>query len=190
MFDLEGVPPRIDETEKIYMWGLQCFGEQGGPFRPALAGFGRDGDREGWQDFLAECRAIFAAHGDIPFVHWATYERTKIDLYVSRYGDDEHGTAARVKDNLLDLLPITRESVAVPLSSYSLKDIETLAGYKRQLTEYGGDWSMAKYIAATESDDEAERTALLDEILDYNREDLEATWAVLEWLRGLDGSRA
>ena len=103
---------------------------------------------------------------------------------MSRYGDDEHGTAARVKSNLLDLLPITRESVAVPLSSYCLKDIETLTGYERQLDEYGGDWSMAKYIAATESDDEAERTAILDEILAYNREDLEATWAVLEWLGG------
>ena len=184
MFDLEGVPPRIDETEKIYMWGLQCFGEQGGPFRPALAGFGPDGDREGWHDFLAECESIFEEHGDIPFVHWATYERIKIDLYVSRYGDRD-GTAARVKANLLDLLPITRAAVAVPLSSYSLKDIETLTGYQRQLDEYGGDWSMAKYIRATETSDEAEREAIMDEILAYNREDLEATWAVLEWLRGL-----
>ena len=104
---------------------------------------------------------------------------------MSRYGDDEHGTAARVKDNLLDLLPITRAAVAVPLSSYSLKDIETLTGYERQLDEYGGDWSMAKYIRATETSDEAEREAIMDEILAYNREDLEATWAVLGWLRGL-----
>jgi predicted RecB family nuclease len=44
---------------------------------------------------------------------------------------------------------------------------------------------MAKYIEATESEDEARREALMDEILAYNREDLEATWAVLEWLRGI-----
>ena len=189
MFDLEGVPPRLDKTERIYMWGLQCFGEEMGPFRPALAGFGPHGDREGWHSFLAECESIFATHGDIPFVHWATYERVKIDLYTSRYGDPT-GTAARVKENLLDLLPITSRAVAVPLSSYSLKDVETLTGYERQLDEYGGDWSMAKYIRATETADEAEREAIMDEILAYNREDLEATWAVLVWLRGLDGSRA
>ncbi len=181
MFDLEGVPPRVDELEKIYMWGLQVFGENPGPFRPALAGFGPQGDREGWFAFLAECESILDEHGDIPFVHWATYERVKIDLYINRYGDP-NGTAARVRENLLDLYPITRDSIAVPVSSYSLKDIETVAGYERQLEEYGGSWSMAKYIEATESEDRAERDALMGEILDYNREDLEATWRVLNWL--------
>ncbi len=44
---------------------------------------------------------------------------------------------------------------------------------------------MAKYIEATETDDESMRGAIMDEILAYNREDLEATWAVMEWLRGL-----
>ncbi len=185
MFDLEGMPPRLDFAERIYMWGLQCFGEQPGPFRPALAGFGPDGDREGWEGFLAQCESIFATHGDLPFVHWATYERVKIDLYLSRYGDSPQSTAARVKANLLDLLPITRAAVAVPLSGYGLKGIETLAGYERRLTEYGGEWSMAKYIEATESNDPAKREAIMDEILAYNREDLGATWAVLEWLRRL-----
>ena len=43
---------------------------------------------------------------------------------------------------------------------------------------------MARYIEATETDDEGLRASIMDEILDYNREDLEATWAVLRWLRG------
>ena len=46
---------------------------------------------------------------------------------------------------------------------------------------------MARYIEATETDDERVRAAIMDEILAYNREDLEATWAVLEWLRRLEG---
>ena len=74
----------------------------------------------------------------------------------------------------------------MPLSSYGLKEIETLTGYERQLEESGGEWSMAKYIEATETDDETVRAAILDEILAYNREDLEATWAVMEWLRSLN----
>jgi predicted RecB family nuclease len=181
MFDLEGMPPRIDEVEKIYLWGLQVFGKQPGAFRPALAGFGPGGDREGWFAFLAECESLFAEHGDIPFVHWATYERVKIDMYVNRYGDPD-GIAARVNANLLDLLPITRNAVAVPVSSYRLKEIETLTGYERKLEEYGGDWSMARYIEATETADREERERLMAGILDYNREDLKATWAVLQWL--------
>jgi len=42
---------------------------------------------------------------------------------------------------------------------------------------------MAKYIEATETEDESARAALMNQILDYNREDLEATWAVLVWLK-------
>ena len=184
MFDLEGLPPQLDELEKVYLWGLQVFGERAGEFRAASAGFGRDGDRDGWLAFLAEAEAIFAEHGDIPFGHWASYELQKINLYLARYGDRE-GIAARVKQNLLDLLPITYESVALPLSSYSLKQVEQLAGYERRLEESGGEWSMVAYIEATETADEDARSAIMDEILAYNREDLEATWAVMEWLRAL-----
>ena len=187
MFDLEGMPPRHDELEKIYIWGMQCFGARPGEFRAAVAGFGAGGDREGWESFLAEAATIFAEHGDLPFVHWASYEAVKIRLYVERYGD-RNGVAARVLGNLVDLLPITREAVAVPLSGYGLKAIETLTGYERSLEEFGGDWSMARYIEAVESDDAVARAAIIDQILAYNREDLEATWAVLEWLRRLQAA--
>jgi predicted RecB family nuclease len=44
---------------------------------------------------------------------------------------------------------------------------------------------MARYIEATETADERLRAPVMDEILAYNREDLEATWAVLGWLRRL-----
>lgn len=184
MFDLEGMPPTIDQIEKIYIWGIQPFGAGAGEFRAGVAGFDGRGDRDGWEAFLREAGAIFAEHGDVPFVHWASYERAKLNLYLGRYGDRD-GVGQRVIDNLLDLLPITRDSVAVPLSGYGLKEIETLAGYERQLEESGGEWSMAKYIEATETHDEAERAAIMDETLAYNREDLEATWAVLKWLRRL-----
>lgn len=187
MFDLEGMPPTIDEAEKIYIWGMQPFGARPGPFRAGVAGFGGHGDRDGWESFLSEAGRLFDELGpDVPFVHWATYEKVKLNLYLARYGDRD-GIAERVLANLLDLLPITREAVAVPLSSYGLKQVETLTGYRRTLEESGGEWSMARYIEATETADEAERAAIMGEILAYNREDLEATWAVLEWLRGLEG---
>jgi predicted RecB family nuclease len=186
MFDLEGVPPQLDELEKIYLWGLQVLGERPGEFRAAIAGFGQTGDREGWEAFLREAEAIFAEHGDLPFVHWASYERTKIDLYIGRYGDRD-GIAEHVKRNLLDLLPITYGSIALPTSSYSLKQVERLAGFQRQLTDAGGEWSMARYIEATETGEEGLWGEMMDEILAYNREDLEATWAVLNWLRTLAG---
>ncbi|MDW8338103.1 MAG: ribonuclease H-like domain-containing protein, partial [Thermoleophilia bacterium] len=67
--------------------------------------------------------------------------------------------------------------------SYSLKVVERYVGFERTQDEYGGDWAMAEYIRAVETEDETERRRVVNAILDYNREDLEATWAVLEWLR-------
>jgi predicted RecB family nuclease len=90
-----------------------------------------------------------------------------------------------VRANLFDLLPATRDAVALPLSSYSLKVVERYIGFDRSQAEYGGDWAMAQYIEATEVSDKRLRDAMLSEIVQYNREDLAATWAVLCWLQEL-----
>jgi predicted RecB family nuclease len=182
MFDLEGMPPRFDELEKVYLWGAQVFGQQPTEFFSSVSGFGTDGDREGWFGFLRNAGNIFAAYGDLPFVHWASYEKTKIDLYLARYGDVD-GNAARVKANLVDLLTVTRDSMVLPLPSLSLKVVEEYVGFKRSQTEYGGDWAMAMFIEATETKDEGKRRELVAAIEKYNQEDLAATWAVFKWLR-------
>lgn len=183
MFDLEGLPPQLDELDKIYLWGLQVFGKKPSAYMGIISEVGEKGDLSGWEGFLETAKGIFDEYGDIPFVHWHHYERTKISGYIERYGD-RNAVAQRVKQNLLDLLPITQAAVALPIPSYSLKVVEKYVGFKRTQDEYGGDWSMATFIKATETSDEATRKGLLDAILLYNREDLEATWAVFEWLRG------
>ena len=103
---------------------------------------------------------------------------------MKRYGDDD-GVAARVRENLLDLLPITKKSIALSLPSYSLKVVEKYIGFKRTLKEYGGDWAMAQYIEAVETENEAVRLEIMNQILAYNREDLEATWSVFRWLKSI-----
>ena len=183
MFDLEGLPPHLDELDKIYLWGLQVFGKEPGDFMPATAGFGLEGDQEGWERFLSLAESIFERYGDIPFVHWSHYERVQLKKYIDRYGDRDN-IAARVDDNLSDLMTITQKSIVLPLPSYGLKVVEDYVGYARTLEKYGGDWAMARYIEATETQDEKLRNEVMEEILAYNREDLEATWAVLSWLKG------
>ena len=180
MFDLEGLPPHL-EGPPVYLWGMQVFGKEPSEYISALAGFGEDGDRAGWEDFLSKASDILARYGDIPFVHWATYEKTKLRDYMERFGDDSNGTAARVAENLFDLLPATRSFIALPIPSYSLKVIEEYVGFNRTI-ECKGDKSIAMYLTAIRIGDEAERQRIIDEILAYNREDLEATWAVLQWL--------
>ncbi|MBI1808152.1 MAG: TM0106 family RecB-like putative nuclease [Ignavibacteria bacterium] len=182
MFDLEGLPPQFDELDKVYLWGMQVYGKRPGIFIPALAGFDAEGDREGWEEFLKNSETIFKEYGDIPFIHWHHYETTKVKSYVDRYGDRD-GIAQRVLNNCVDLLKITRDALVLPEYSYSLKVVEKRAGFKRTMTEYGGDWSIVQYIRAVETHDANLRQQIMSDILRYNEEDLKATWAVLQWLK-------
>jgi predicted RecB family nuclease len=43
-----------------------------------------------------------------------------------------------VAANLLDLLTVTRNSVVLPLPSFSLKVVEDYVGFERKEAEYGG----------------------------------------------------
>ena len=124
------MPPHLDELDKIYLWGMQVFGEQPSEFLAATAGFGDGGDESGWIEFLTHASQLFRVYGDIPFVHWSPYEKTNVKKYVDRFGDSD-AIAARVLANLLDLFPITKDSIALPVPSYSLKRIEQYVGYKR-----------------------------------------------------------
>ena len=63
--------PDFDELDKVYLWGLQVFGDRPGPHMAAFLGFGADGDQEGWETFLATAERIFNEYGDLPFVHWS-----------------------------------------------------------------------------------------------------------------------
>jgi predicted RecB family nuclease len=190
MLDLEAVSPQFEEAEKVYLWGAQVCGtgragaREGpiAPYAPAVAGFGPSGDREGWELFLSNCRAILESHGDIPFVHWSAYEKTKIKGYIERYGDAE-GTATRVLRCCFDLMEAVKKALVLPVYSYSLKVIEGLAGFARTQKEFGGDWSIARYIRAAESTDADFRERIMREILTYNEEDLRAMWAVFLWAK-------
>ena len=120
--------------------------------------------------------------------HAAESEPGAYDEIIERLGrlhEQSHlaSLGARVLRNLLDLLPITKTSVVLPLPSYSLKVVEQYVGFRRTQDEYGGSWAMSQFILATETNDEAKRDSLMAEILKYNEEDLAATWAVFDWLR-------
>jgi predicted RecB family nuclease len=182
VLDFEGLPPFIDELEKIYLWGIKDFRAEPARHLFAQAGFGRDGDREGWEAFLRLIASILDECPGTSFIHYGNYEKTKVRLYVDRYGDPS-GTAGRLLPLLFDLHPAVTRAVALPVFSYGLKTVERCAGFARGLPEANGAWAMCRYIEATETSDPAARAAIMDQILAYNEEDLDATWAVMEWMR-------
>lgn len=186
MFDLEGDAADAGLPVDIYLWGLQVFGGSPGEYMCAAAPFREDdsGVEEAWWEFLSLARGVFDEHPGIRFVHWAEYEKTWVTRYIDeRFGDDEHGTGAEVLASLLDLRPIAEKVVAFPTPSYSLKIIEPYVGFVRQEDDISkGDESMVVYTAAKASSDPEIQEKTLASIAAYNREDLEGTWMVHQWL--------
>lgn len=78
-------------------------------------------------------------------------------------------------------------SLVIPVPSCGLKLIERVVRYDRRMPETGGKWSMATYIEALETHDPVEAKDPIGDIVLYNEEDLDARWAVYEWLRGGNG---
>lgn len=184
MFDLEAVPARPGQPEKVYLWGMHLKGESDENLQLISTTLNRQADRDNWFDFLARCGEVFDTYGDMPFVHWGNFEAYCLKLYVKRFGD-RHGVARRIQRNLLDLFQVLKNTAVIPLPSYSLKVIEKYVGFERPDQDTGGYWSVVNYLKSVNTKNAARRDEIMTQLLAYNASDLEAMWQVLCWFEDL-----
>jgi predicted RecB family nuclease len=190
-FDLEGTMPQLEGTpQRVYLWGLGLEPERGEPkFEAFLDDQGGEaddaGDRDAWQRFLLSAGEILDRWPTALFVHYASYEMSMMTRYAKRFPDTEQA-AKRVKARLFDLLHAgVKKAVRLPLVSYSIKKVAPLAGFRWRNPDAGGIWSVVQYQRAMATSDATERARLLQEIVEYNRDDLAAMRAVWRWLTAL-----
>jgi predicted RecB family nuclease len=86
------------------------------------------------------------------------------------------------KSRMVDLHAVTRRSVVVPISSYSIKEIGAFVGHKYSVDDPGGAHSIAWF---EEFQHDRTKAEALDKLLTYNREDCLAVRSLYEWLRAL-----
>jgi uncharacterized protein len=127
-----------------------------------------------WASFLSR---IEAAHG--PIYHYGNYERTSVKKLGERYGDERR--VERLLDRMIDLEKVLKESAALPLPGYSLKQVAPWIGFSWNTDTQAGDDSMLEYLAWLEDGQRGH----LDGILAYNEADCHATVAILDWLTAL-----
>ena len=85
----------------------------------------------------------------------------------------------------VDLMPIAKE-VAFPVTGYSIKALAPLAGFDWEVDAAGGSNSIIVYQRAISSKSSPQEKAdAVKWLRDYNRDDVKATFAVREYLRGL-----
>ena len=127
-------------------------------------------------DFIVERRR---QHADMHVYHYAPYETTAIGKLMGRYGARE----AEVDDLLrggvfVDLYRVVRQGLRIGTPSYSIKKLEPLYMQEREGEIGTGGSSIVAYEDWLRSQD----PKILVDIEAYNKDDVESTWRLRDWL--------
>lgn len=180
-YDIEG-DPHVGLLGIEYLHG---FGWEEGDtfeFRPFWAHTEAE-EKRAFEQLIDFVTARRRAHPAMHVYHYAAYEITALRKLMGR-----HGTREDELDDLLrgevfvDLYRVVRQGVAVGTPSYSIKKLEPLYmdARKGDITDAGS--SIVEYERWLDETDPVVRQEILDGIEEYNREDVESTWQLRDWL--------
>ena len=126
----------------------------------------------------------------IGIFHYSSHEKTWWRRFVNRFSDrSQTPSLEEVEDFMnkyfVDLLDFSRK-VALKTTGYSIKLLAPLAGFSWSVDDAGGANSLMKYKLATQSSvSSKDQESAKQWLIDYNRDDVKATFAVREYLRNL-----
>ena len=180
-FDMESDP--FSETE--YLYGIHTVDRTKGTKGSTEYFIAKNKAEEGatFHKFLKRMKTILdkakQAGKEWVIYHYAHYESSHTKKLMGKY-DDPEGILDKMLEGMIDLYRVIRETVILPLPSYSLKDV---ARYK----EVGFDWRDEESSASMsyvwfnnylqDGDDK-----WIEKIKIYNEDDLIATYKIKEWL--------
>ena len=177
-FDMEGNP--LDDGGLEYLFGVWYREGSAWAFKAFWAHNRSEEKRafEGFMDFVHERRRQYPRSH---VYHYASYEETALKRLAG-----QHATRVSVVDDLLrhgvlvDLYKVVREALRISEPSYSIKYVEHFYRPARD-----GDVKTAgASIVYYERWRETGEPQLLVDIESYNRDDVESTWQLHDWLLG------
>jgi predicted RecB family nuclease len=138
------------------------------------------GEFWGW---LAQLRSLAAQAGLQlrAYCYNAAAENGQMRRIAGTLGLGDEVEAFIGSEDWVDLLRAF-ESQLLTGSSVGLKDVAPLAGFSWEVEDPGGDVSMLYYQAAIDGTDQTATEAARDWLLTYNRNDVEATATLRDWL--------
>jgi len=143
-----------------------------------------------WIRLEAEVAKAEASGKTIGIFHYSPYEkrwwRDFTRLHAVKPGTPTLDRVDKFMDKyFIDLWPIAKE-VVFPATGYSIKTLAPLAGFNWEVDAAGGSNSIVMYQKAiSPGSNEQQKAEAIKWLRDYNRDDVKATFAVREYLRGL-----
>ncbi|HEY0717736.1 MAG TPA: TM0106 family RecB-like putative nuclease [Streptosporangiaceae bacterium] len=202
-FDIEGARYYSENNQEFgleYLFGVvdtADLDERGRPRYTQIWDFDRSGEKGAFEeliDFITERRR---RHPGLHVYHYNHYEPTSVDHLTELHGTRQEAvgwlmgrfaTREDEVDNLfrlgvfVDLYRVVRQGVRAGVESYSIKRLEPLCGYTRQMDLRQATENLIAFEAALEDgtarDDETTKAV----VAAYNEDDCRATLALRDWL--------
>jgi uncharacterized protein len=169
-FDIEGDPFLKVE----YLFGFWVVDGKNLPyFKYFLAEQPADEEKM-WNNFLSWLED--SSFSNYKVYHYHNYERTHVNKLIERYGSAPKLDGFMT--NFVDLAEIVKETVIFPIYFYSIKDIAKYLKFKWQHQKAGGAQSIFWYEKWLETNDKE----VLQDIINYNEDDVKATEFLHTWL--------
>ncbi len=168
-FDIESDPLRDFD----YLFGVFVKSADEESYHPFFAETPADEEKM-WKEFVS----FIEQYIDAPIYHYGWFEQEVVQRFGAKYGISEIAREALEK-NMIDLLAPIRSAIIFPLSFYSLKDIATYIGFKWRSEDASGANSVLWF---EEWYRDKSKKHVLQKILEYNEDDVIATYRLKHWL--------
>lgn len=181
--DLEG-DPFAAEGGREYLFGLVTVTPHGTLEYRSFWGFSEKEERDSFEQVIDLIGAARQAHPEMHVYHYAPYEPSAFKRLMGRYA-----TRGNELDDLLrnavfvDLYGVIRQGVLVGTERYSIKNMEPLYGFEREVRLADANRCLRVMEQALEmSAPETVPPEVRDAVEGYNRDDCVSTLKLRDWL--------
>jgi len=169
-FDIESNPLRDFD----YLFGVLVVDGKGQETYHSFFAERPEDEPSMWKEFVS----FIESHIDAPIYHYGWFEQEVVGRFGAKYGISELAKDA-LERNMIDILFAMRPAVLFPLTFYSLKDVASYLGFSWRAEDASGANSvlwMEEYMKTKDK-------KIKKKILEYNEDDVRATYVLQKWLR-------
>lgn len=171
--------------DRVYLWGFWVSDGNGGGRYEGFSSFTElddAGERQLARDAMSWLRELVAETDALVF-HYSDYEVVRLSRLAAP-GDEVMGWAlGYAGSNFVDLFPVVRKHY-FGTNGLGLKMVASAgAGFHWRDEDPGGLNSMRWFEEAVHSPSEVAREQARNRVLQYNEDDVQATWHLRRWLR-------
>ncbi len=188
--DLEG-DAFAREGGREYLFGITTVGADGAPTYRAWWAFTDGEERRAFEEVVDLMVAAVENHPGMHIYHYAPYEQTAFKRLMGRYATRERELDTLLRgERFVDLFAVVRQGVVAGIERYSIKDLEALYGFTRDVPLADARRMRNVMEQALEMHcPETVPPATRDVVQGYNRDDCVSTLRLRDWLESLRAER-